>query len=153
MSHSGKTDTKNFFFFKGFLRQNRINHDNLDNDSEGSGSNNDDVEGDEDSEEDPNQVGWVKGRVFEGVDTTEAFEEHFQARPTRNASGDRTGLQCSPNSVNSPAKAWRQIFTHAILDKIVTYTNQYGAKKYKDWGDIDWQDLCDFVCILFISKS
>ena len=66
--------------------------------------------------------------------------------------GNTLGLQCSVNSVNSPAKAWRQIFTAALLDKIVAHKNDYGEVYCKEWIDIDRQDLVDFISILFISK-
>ena len=55
-----------------------------------------------------------------------------------------------PSSVNSPAKAWQQIFTSTILDKIVAYTNLYGNQNAKDWSNIDRQDLLNFFAVLFI---
>jgi hypothetical protein len=38
----------------------------------------------------------------------------------------RTGLQCSPIDVNTPIRAWREVFKNTLLDKIVRYTNEYG---------------------------
>jgi hypothetical protein len=42
------------------------------------------------------------------------------------------GVQCAKNSVNSPNKAWRMIFTNSILDKIVKCTNKYSEEKMSD---------------------
>ena len=56
----------------------------------------------------------------------------------------------STNSLNSPTKAWRQIFTNAILNKVTTYTNDYGEKNHKNWTTIDRSDIIDFISILFL---
>ena len=100
------------------------------------------------------RTGWVLGERFHGLDTAYLFLQHFSKKLTRgtDVGTNRTGLQCSPNLVNSPAKAWRQIFTHSILDKIVAYTNEYGEIKAKDWTDITRQDLTKFISVLFIGK-
>ena len=98
------------------------------------------------------RTGWQRDTDFHGLDTETKFQEYYRKKTTRQSVGDRTGLQCSPHSVNSPAKAWRQIFTHALLDMIVEYTNQYGCERCKDWVNINRQDLMDFIAILFISE-
>ena len=56
----------------------------------------------------------------------------------------------SINLVNSPNKAWRQVFTNSLLNKIARYSNDYGSENAKDWKDIDCSDLINFVSILFI---
>ena len=61
------------------------------------------------------------------------------------------GLQCHPMDVNTPIRAWRQIFTKTILDKIVKYTNEYGEAHSKTWSDISRKDLDGFIAILFVS--
>ena len=96
-------------------------------------------------------VGWHLNRDFEGNDSATDFKDHFRKK-SRNSVGIRTGLQCSDSSVNSPMKAWRQIFTHAILERIVLYTNQYGSDQCKDWTGVCRQDITDFLAILFIGK-
>ena len=63
-----------------------------------------------------------------------------------------TRLQCSQNSANTPAKAWRQIFTESLLNKIVTYTNEYGVFKANEWINIDKGNLMDFILVLFIAR-
>ena len=116
------------------------NHDN---------NNLDEVEGEIETQ----MIGWHLDKPFKGVDAMKAFEDHFLQKVTRAGSTNNTfGLQCSTNSVNSPAKAWRQIFTCCILDKIVQYTNDYGDVMAKEWSPISKQDLMDFISILFISK-
>ena len=86
--------------------------------------------------------------VFDGFDSKSMYDEAFRRRNTRgvqgNRAGNRTGLQCAESSVNSPIKAWRQVFTNALLDKIVSYTNQYGLVKCKDWSTISRHDLTNF---------
>ena len=112
-------------------------------------------ESEEDSSEVPH-IAWKQNKTFKGFDCAGKFAEEFQRRRTRLSSGgchgDRTGLQCAESSVNSPNKAWRQIFTNSILDKIVSYTNLYGEERCKDWVVVTRQDITDFVSILFISK-
>jgi Transposase IS4 len=62
------------------------------------------------------------------------------------------GVQCSENSINSPLKAWRQVFTNSIITKMVKHTNIYGAAKAKDWCNITNTDLTDFFSVLFIAS-
>jgi hypothetical protein len=79
----------------------------------------------EESKQEVEEVfGWKRNSTFEGVDSTKLFNKEFQRRTTRNVDGTtRIGVQCSTNSVNSPIKAWTQIFTVSILNRIVQYTN------------------------------
>ena len=96
---------------------------------------------------------WILGKHFAGVDAETAFNDVFASRSTRGATRRmNTGLQVSVSSVNSPAKAWRQIFTSSILDKIVLHTNLYGNRNAKHWSDIDQQDLLNFFAVLFVSS-
>ena len=81
---------------------------------------------------------------FKGFDSESKFVAEFQRRNTRATSGIRTGLQCAESSVNSPSKAWRQVFTNAILDKIMVYTNEYGEENCNDWVTVSRQDITDF---------
>ena len=89
------------------------------------------------------------------MDTTSLFNEAQARRPTREASvasrATTVGLQCSENSVNTPAKAWRQIFTESLIHNIVKYTNDYGSNKCKDWVNISKPDLMDFISCLFVA--
>ncbi len=104
---------------------------------------------------DEHTVGWQRDTPFEGVDTTTLFTQEFQQRYTRTSSTSvvmQTGVQCSQNSINSPLKSWRQIFTNSILDKMVRYTNEYGENKLGDWNDISRSDLTDLFSILFIAS-
>ncbi len=52
--------------------------------------------------------------------------------------------------VNTPIRAWQQIFTGHLLDKIVSYTNEYGRVHAKRWEDVSRQDLEAFIAVLFI---
>ena len=78
------------------------------------------------------------------------FLHHFTSlnRSQRN----KTGLQCNPMDVSTPIRAWRQIFTKTLLDKIVKYTNEYGEAKAKDWSDITRKDLELFMAVLFVTS-
>ena len=99
-----------------------------DGDSDSEADIDSDVEEDEITEDVdlPNSVlGWEKDTDFDGYNVMQKFNEVFEKHNTRHSCGDRTGLQCLVNSVNSPLKAWQQIFTNSILDKIVLYTNHY----------------------------
>ena len=73
------------------------------------------------NQEEPMGDVWKVETDFEPTRPTlmQKFEESFTWRSTR----IKSGLQCSPSSVNTPSKAWRQIFTNSILDKIVGYTD------------------------------
>jgi Transposase IS4 len=107
----------------------------------------------EEAKEKEEVFGWLRNTTFEGIDTKKLFNDEFQKRATRNADdGTRVGVQCSTNSVNSPIKAWSQIFTVLILNRIVQYTNDYGSVKCKDWVNITRSDITDFFCVLFISS-
>jgi hypothetical protein len=77
------------------------------------------------------------------------FEEHFTS--TGRSRRQRTGLQCSPIDVNTPIRAWREVFKNTLLDKIVRYTNDYGEIHAKRWNGITRKDLESFIAILFIS--
>ena len=94
---------------------------------------------------------WEKNTDFDPALPTPAqvFEEEF----TRRSNKIRSGLQCSKSSVNSPGKAWKAIFTNSILDKIVSYTNEYGEAMAKHWmTKVTRSDLMDFISILFLSS-
>jgi hypothetical protein len=80
---------------------------------------------------------------------TQWFEEHFTA--TGCSQRQRMGLQCSNIEVSKPLRAWRQIFTNSLLDKIVKYTNEYGVVHAKRWKDISRKYLESFFSLLFIS--
>jgi len=73
----------------------------------------------------------------------------FYTSPTR-TSKYRPGVQIPHASCNSPRKAWKQIFTVTILDRIVKHTNKYGERKSKEWTDITRTDLQDFIAVLFL---
>lgn len=94
---------------------------------------------------------WEKGADFEPTvpSPSELFQEHFTsiARSRR----QRTGLQCSPIDVNTPIRAWREVFKNTLLEKIVKYTNEYGQIHAKRWVDISRKDLESFLAVLFIS--
>ena len=92
---------------------------------------------------------WERDTEFQPPSPTpsEIFAEGF----TRQSTKIRTGLQCSKNSVNSPAKAWKAVFTNFILDKIVAYTNEYGDAMADRWTAVTRNDLIDFISILFLA--
>jgi DNA polymerase III epsilon subunit-like protein len=105
-------------------------------------------------EREETQVGWQENTAFEGVDSETMFANKMRSHSStrRNDNEEvRIGLQASKNTVNSPMKAWRQIFTNSILDRIVRYTNEYGDCKLDSWTNIDRTDLTDFISVLFIS--
>ena len=96
---------------------------------------------------------WRLNTGFDGVDATAQFNEVMSRRPTRAASINGTttttvGIQCSKNSANTPSKAWRQIFTESLMNKIISYTNDYGQAKCKEWVPINKSDLMDFISVL-----
>jgi hypothetical protein len=79
--------------------------------------------------------------------------EQFDEYQTASACSGRTktGLQCLEMEVNTPIRAWRQIFQNHLLDKIVRYTNNYGQLHAKRWQDMTRKDLESFSAVLFIS--
>jgi hypothetical protein len=80
---------------------------------------------------------------------SQLFQEHFTLSARSKHQG--TGLHCSPIDVNTPIRAWREIFKNTLLDKIVCYTNEYGGVKAKPWKDIERKDLDAFIADLFVS--
>mmetsp|Transcript_126734 Transcript_126734/g.364538 ORF Transcript_126734/g.364538 Transcript_126734/m.364538 type:complete len:609 (+) Transcript_126734:875-2701(+) len=96
---------------------------------------------------------WLTDSNFEAADPKPAtkFDEYCTSRSMRGTTRLMTGLQCNTVEVNTPIRAWRQIFTGHILDKIVTYTNEYGRVHAKRWVNITRKDLESFIAVLFIS--
>jgi hypothetical protein len=94
---------------------------------------------------------WEKEREFQPLDPnqTQWFEDHFTA--TGCSQQHRMGLQCSIIEVCTPLRAWRQIFTNSLLDKIVKYMNEYGVVHAKRWKDISRTELASLFSVLFIS--
>ena len=108
-----------------------------------------------DNNDNTNDIGWKSDTPFDGVDSESLFMEKMMSRSSTRINDDieiRIGLQSSKNTVNSPMKAWRQVFTNSILDRIVKYTNEYGDCKLNSWTNIDRTDLTDFISVLFISS-
>ena len=110
----------------------------------------------EGEEDDDNSTVPLGNRWKEGVDFTpclpnpiERFQLHFTS--ASRSRRQRSGLQCSPIDVNTPIRAWREIFKNTILEKIVSYTNEYGRIHAKQWSDITRKDLEAFIAVLFIS--
>jgi hypothetical protein len=52
--------------------------------------------------------------------------------------------------VNTPIRAWREVFKNVLLDKLIWYTNEYRRVKAKRWQDVEGKDLESFICVLFI---
>jgi DNA polymerase III subunit epsilon len=107
----------------------------------------------------PEQIlmGWEKNVGFDGVNVDELFaaamEDNDARTRLRRESQNKTGVRCSVNSVNSPVKAWRHIFTSNLLEKVTKYTNEYGNAKCSDiYEDIKSSDITDFICVLFIAS-
>ena len=102
------------------------------------------------SDDEPIGDQWQKDKEYNPQEPTpmQLFHQEF----TRRSKRIRTGLQCATGSVNSPLKAWKQIFTNSILDKIVTYTNDYGERMAKNWSSISRKDLIDFISVLFVAS-
>ncbi len=116
-------------------------------------SENDESNEKEESTEDAS--GWLRDSGFDGIDSKVLFESSFEEKyKTRRqkSSATKEGLQCSVNTVNSPMKAWTQIFTEKILQRMVKHTNEYGNECCETWGDINKKDLTDFFSILFIAS-
>jgi hypothetical protein len=68
---------------------------------------------------------WDQGCDFHPAEPhlTERFQEYFTTS-LRNGR-QRTGLQCSPIDVNTPIRAWREVFKNTLLNNIVRYTHKY----------------------------
>ena len=109
---------------------------------------------DDDTDDDGNSLGdrWQREAEFRPTDPRpqQLFEDYCTSRASR-SQRLTIGLQCSTMEVNTPIRAWRQIFTGHLLDKIVSYTNEYGRVHAKRWADITRQDLEAFIAVLFIS--
>lgn len=96
---------------------------------------------------------WLQGEEFQppaGGKPAELFDAAFTSN-ARRSNRALTGLLCSPIDVNTPMRAWRQVFTNSILEKIVRHTNEYGRLHAKRWSDISRKDLESFIAVLFIS--
>jgi Transposase IS4 len=110
----------------------------------------------DEEEEEPNTVPagnrWEDSVHYSPSNPTpvQNFIRHFTS--SNRSQRNKTGLQCNPIDVSTPIRAWRQIFTKTLLDKIVKYTNNYGEAKAKDWSNITWKDLEHFIAILFVTS-
>ena len=94
---------------------------------------------------------WDQGIEFQPIEPNpnQRFLEYYTS--TSRTRSKRVGLQCSPIDVNTPIRAWREIFKNTLLEKIVRYTNEYGLLHSKRWKDISKKDLESFFAVLFIS--
>jgi hypothetical protein len=76
-------------------------------------------------EEDNNDIPlgdtWDQGIEFQPMEPnpSQRFVEYCTS--TARNRRQRIGLQCSPIDVNTPIRAWREIFKNTLLDKIVRY--------------------------------
>lgn len=104
--------------------------------------NDDDINEPEENIEHMPNTGWHPNTHFEGINADQFFRDNLET-----AEG-HTG---SINSVNSPIKAWRRVFTQQILNGIVANTNEYGNLLCPNWNNIVSKDLTDFISILFIA--
>jgi hypothetical protein len=95
---------------------------------------------------------WDQGIEFQPMEPnpSQQFVLEYCTSTARNRC-QQIGLQCSPIDVNTPIRAWREIFKNTLLDKIVRYTNKYGLLHSKGWRDISKKDLESFFAVLFIS--
>ena len=126
-------------------------HNDSDTDLENDLEDSEDEMGHEDNDGDQPIAQWTLNTPFEGTDSRKKFATEFSRRDTRSNQGlGRIGLQASINSVNSPIKAWRHIFTDGILNKVVRYSNAYGDEHCPKWEDITKRDLTYFIAVLFI---
>ena len=93
---------------------------------------------------------WDQGIEFQPIEPNpnQRFLEYYTS--TSRTRSKRVGLQCSPIDVNTPIRAWREIFKNTLLEKIVRYTNEYGLLHSKRWKDISKKDLESFFAVLFI---
>jgi hypothetical protein len=102
---------------------------------------------DEESKNVPLGDTWDQGCNFHTTEPhpTKRFQEYFTSS-LRNRR-QRIGLQCSPIDINTPIRAWREVFKNTLLDKIVWYTNKYGLAHTKRWNDISRKDLESFFVV------
>jgi DNA polymerase III epsilon subunit-like protein len=118
------------------------------------GSSDDDSESSSDTEDDefltPSGDAWQNNANYSPLEAPlEKFRDHFTS--TGRSRRMKTGLQCSSIDVNTPIRAWREVFKNTILEKIVRYTNEYGQLHAKKWRDITKKDLESFIAVLFVS--
>ncbi|KAG7353811.1 hypothetical protein IV203_003166 [Nitzschia inconspicua] len=68
---------------------------------------------------------WQDGEFIPSEVPEEMFQKFTERFSSPRRPGERrTGLQVSEGMANSPIKAWRLIFTTAILERIVKHTNK-----------------------------
>ena len=84
---------------------------------------------------------WSDGIFHPKEDPGSLFKEHF-------TSTCRSGVVCTEMQVpasycNSPIKAWRQIFTISILEKIACIKS--AAQAAPDWAHEILPDMTDFI--------
>ena len=122
------------------------------NDAPSDGPANDDTETNDDDSSSPSGDWWEEDKDFHPTLPLQMqkFNKHFTS--SGQSRRHRTGLQCSPIDINSPMRAWREVFKTSLLDKIVNYTNDYGRVNAKRWQDITRKDLEAFIAVLFVSS-
>jgi DNA polymerase III epsilon subunit-like protein len=133
-------------------QQDQVNNDSSEDDSSRkSCSSSSDEDSDSDDDVPPLGDRWEQGLDFQPAvpRPMERFEEEFTS--SGRSRRQRTGLQCSPIDVNTPIRAWREVFKNTLLEKIVRYTNDYGRVHAKRWNDITRKELESFFAVLFIS--
>lgn len=152
------------FEFVGHDDQERPDDDHADDDSalsiessvggppRGTGHSSDEDEEDEEERTEVAGDRWDRNTDYNPSDPhpTKLFET-FCTNQTVRTSHVKLGLQCNRSRVNTPIRAWREVFKDYFLEKIVGYTNEYGRLHAKRWIDIDRHDLERFICVLFLS--
>jgi hypothetical protein len=124
-----------------------------DSESEGSGNNQCDESVSSTSstteEEDNNDIPlgdtWDQGIEFQPMEPnpSQRFVEYCTSTARNRC--QRIGLQCSPIDLNTPIRAWREIFKNTLLDKIVRYTNEYGLLHSSDGKTFPRRTLNPFL--------
>ena len=99
---------------------------------------------------------WFQNTDFYGVDTQILFDDKICPHSTINLGDEYVtmaiiGIQDLKNTVDSPIKTRRLIFTEVTQKMIVKYTDDYGSFKKKEWEDIKKSYLIYFISIILIA--
>ena len=93
---------------------------------------------------------WKRSKLFYGVNVRDMFKEAHKLNT--HSQHVTNSAQGACGSFDLPLKAFKNMMSQGIRQRIIQYTNEYGNLNDKNWEDVDEDDLFDFTAVLFVAS-